>query len=254
VRRRPHLAVFPNKRGMNMSRTYEKLSEQQANDQSTEIINLPAVAEQQLPAQNDGWGDAAAEMNARVLRGALLKFADWKWTQGKEAAEVPPGKQFVGLGTAVAQVKWKDGKPSQYVLQESGKKLPDRNELDEPEGCGTWELGPDGKPRDPWQLTRFVYLLDPLTMETFTFSTSSHGGRNAVMDLADQIMRMRALGHPGALPIIELGSGPMPTKFGRKSKPVLKIVKWCAGNVNDARPKEIAPPSRSEEMDDEIPF
>jgi len=48
----------------------------------------------------------------------------------------------------------------------------------------------------------------------------------------------------------------MPTRFGMKSRPVFKIVKWYGGeSANGGGPKEIAPPSLEEEMNgDEIPF
>ena len=138
----------------------------------------------------------------------------------------------------------------QYVVRQPGRALPDREALGDLDET-LWELGPDNKPRDPWQSTRFVYLLDPISVEMLTFSTSSGGGRSAVIDLADQITRMRKLGHPTALPIVELGAAPMQTKYGRKSKPVFKIVKWYGG---DNAPKEIALPSLQEEVGDEIPF
>ena len=48
------------------------------------------------------------------------------------------------------------------------------------------EIGRDGKPKDPWQNTRFVYLVNPLSAEAYTFVTSSWGGRQAVNDLAEQ--------------------------------------------------------------------
>jgi hypothetical protein len=107
----------------------------------------------------------------------------------------------------------------------AGKKLPDRDELSDPEGCGTWETGPDGKPKDPWQNTRFVYLVDPVSAEAYTFSTPSWGGRQAVNDLAEQIQRMRYR-RPGASPLVELRAEPWMTKFGRKSKPFFKVIGW----------------------------
>src|SRR4029077_15393465 len=91
-----------------------------------------------------------------------------------------------------------------------------------------WEAGPDGKPRDPWQSTRFVYFVDPTTAEEFTFSTSSGGGIGAVNSLGGPIQRMR-MARPGAVPVVELRSQEMRTKFGRKGKPWLKIVDWVGG-------------------------
>jgi len=242
-----------------MSRTYEQLNEQQSKEPTTEssqTANLPTPTQQQLPANSDdGWTDTAAEMDSQFIRGKLLKFADWRWTKGTEGDEVPEGTQFVALDTTAAWVKWWDNKPVTYVKREPGKKLPDREELGDLDES-LWQLGPDGKLRDPLQNTRFVYLLDPISMEMLTFSTSSRGGRSAVVNLADQIKRMRELGRANALPVVELGAEPMPTKFGLKSKPVFKIVKWYdAGSENDGGgPKGIAPPSLQEEMNDDIPF
>lgn len=240
-----------------MSKIFEALSEQQKSPigNAPPPTNLPTVAQQHLPANHDdGWDDMAAELDAQFLRGTLLKFADWRWAKGKEGDQIEEGTQFLVMGSAAAWVRWWDGKPVQYVRREPGKKLPDREELGDLD-ASLWQPGPDGKSRDPWQSTRFVYLLDPISMEMLTYSTSSSGGRTAVINLADQITRMRELGRVGAQPVVELGAEKMPTKFGMKSKPLFKIVKWYGGgNENGGGPKEIAPPSLKEEMNDDIPF
>jgi hypothetical protein len=211
------------------------------------------------PPTNDGWGDAAAEAAERTIRGTLLKFADWRWTAGKEAAPVEDGTKLVALATAAMWVRWEDGKPAEYRVRESGRRLPDREELgydDESQ----WEAGPSGEPQDPWRNTRLVYLVNPHTAEALTFSTSSWGGRGAVNDLGDQIARMRTV-HQDAVPIVELRAAEMPTKYGRKSKPVFKIVAWKAADTSDAVPAEkqitvqkAEEEVRRREMDDEIPF
>jgi hypothetical protein len=201
---------------------------------------------------NDGWDDAAAEANERVLRGTLLKFADWNWTRGKETEPVKRGTQLIAIGTAAAQVKWKDGKPVETRLREPGKQLPDREELGDLDQA-LWETGPDQKPRDPWRSTRFVYLIDPNSAEAYTFSTSSWGGREAVINLGDAIARMR-VAHPDAVPIVALEAAPMMTKYGRKSKPTFKIVGWKAvgGDVQELR--QLPPQTLTQEMDDGVPY
>jgi hypothetical protein len=180
-----------------------------------------------LVTTDDGWRDAAVEASERVLRGTLLKFSDWNWTRGKEASPIEKGTKLVALGTAAAWVRWEHGKPVEYRMRQASKPLPDREELGHTDQAA-WELGPDDKtPRDPWQSTRLVYLVDPDTAEAFTFSTSSWGGREAVINLGDAIARIRSA-HPKALPVVALDAAPMMTKFGRKSKPVFKIVDWKA--------------------------
>jgi hypothetical protein len=197
-------------------------------------------AELAITTQNDGWADAAKDAEERIIRGTLLKFSDGRWSKGKEGTPVEDGTQLVAIDTAVGWVRWVGGKPDRYVMRQPGRKLPEREELgdlDESE----WEIGPNGEPRDPWQLTRFVYLVDPVTAEFFTFSTSSWGGRIAVIDLADQVGRMRCA-HPGAVPVVELSVAPMVTRFGRKSRPLFRVTEWKAGGTvvsDEAKPAQL---------------
>jgi hypothetical protein len=220
---------------------------------------------------DDGWGDAATENAERVIKGTLLKFGDWRWTKGTEGTDVEKGTALVALSTVAAWVKWSDGKAIEYRVRAPGKRLPDRDELGDLEE-GAWEAGPDGNPKDPWQNSRFVYFVDPSTAEAFTFSTASWGGRQAVNDLAEQIQRMR-YGKPGASPLVELHAAPMPTKFGKKSKPFFKVIDWRGGEPDaidrhGGEPRNGGPTpalalvenkadtstGASRALDDEIPF
>jgi len=54
------------------------------------------------PPGDDGWNDAAAEANERVIKGVLLKFVDWNWTKGKESSPVADGTRLVALSTAAS--------------------------------------------------------------------------------------------------------------------------------------------------------
>jgi len=101
-----------------------------------------------------------------------------------------------------------------------------------------------------------VYLVDPQTAEEFTFSTSSLGGRDCVINLAGQIKRMRGK-HPDAVPLVKLGAAPMKTKFGRKSKPVLKVVDWLntvPAVVIEQPGRRLSLPQAANDLNDDIPF
>src|SRR5262245_53619311 len=119
-------------------------------------------------------------------------------------------------------------------MRQPGKKLSERDELGDLDKT-QWELGPDGQSKDPWQNTRFVYLVDPVSAEAYTFVTASWGGRQAVNDLAEQIQRMRHA-RPGASPLVELQAEPWLTRFGRKSKPCFKVVEWRGGGPRNGDP------------------
>jgi hypothetical protein len=201
--------------------------------------------------ENDGWDAAAAEGSDRVLRGELLKFSDGHWLIGREALPMAPGLRLVAMGTAAAWVRWAGGKPDRYVVRQPGVPFPDRDELGDHDETA-WENGPDDKPRDPWQSSRFVHLVNPETAAAYTFSTTSWGGRGAVIDLADAIGRYRHA-RPGAAPVVVLESAPMQTRYGKKWKPVFKVVDWVGGSEPEpARPKLVSTNERL--LDDGIPF
>jgi hypothetical protein len=205
---------------------------------------------------DDGWGEEAAEAGGRAIQGTLLRFNDWKWTPGKEDKALPEGTRLVAVKTAAAWVRWEDQKPVEYIWREKGKPFPEREDLSMWEDRSGWKPGLSGDVEDPWRNTRYVYLIDPTTMTAFTFSTHSVGGRNAVRDLGDNIARVRSMRkNPNLVPLVELSAEVMPTKFGKKSKPLFKIIEWGGGSDAPAEEvPELEGAIGAHPMDDSIPF
>jgi hypothetical protein len=198
---------------------------------------------------DDGFGRAAQESTS-VIKGSLLKFLDSRWLAGNPGAVVSERREFAVQSVAIGWVLWKDGKPDKYEMVKGGARKKDREELGDTDE-NEWELDPGrGEPRDPWQDTMFLYLLDPQTAEAFTFPTSTFGGRSAVVELSEQIMRMRQA-RPGATPIVTLFYAPMKTKLGMKSKPAFNVVRWAlpGGTQERVQPherrQEVIPPERT---------
>ena len=119
-----------------------------------------SIIEQQYIAAGDGWDDAAEEASERMIRGQLLKFADWRWTAGKEATPIAEGTRLVALATAAMWVFWQAGRPVDHIVRRPGERLPERDKLSHASEK-EWPAGPSGEPQDPWQNTRLVYLIDP---------------------------------------------------------------------------------------------
>ena len=127
--------------------------------------------------------------------------------------------------------------------------------------------------RGPWQGQHVLYLLDPKTMDKYSFPTGTTGGRIAVRDLRDKTMWMRRLRGPNVYAVITLADMFMNTKYGGRQRPSFKIVRWVRlggeGGEVEALPgpstpqptqqpaqqdlPPVAEPSLAEEMDDEIP-
>src|SRR5262245_54706062 len=122
--------------------------------------SLMEKQQQQLPVTNDGWNDAAKEAAERPINGTLLKFADWRWTAGKEATAVPDGTRLIAMATIALWTRWEDGKPVEYRIREAGHRLPERDELGY-DDQSEWEIGPGGEPQDLWRNTSISSIREP---------------------------------------------------------------------------------------------
>jgi hypothetical protein len=71
-------------------------------------------------------------------------------------------------------------------------------------------------------------------------------------NLGDQIARFRTA-YPDAVPVVALDAAAMPTRYGRKSKPILKVVGWKTANGATAEMKQLPAQTLAQEMGDEIP-
>jgi hypothetical protein len=210
---------------------------------------MNALAPATYNQNNDGWNDAANDASDRV---GFLKCSVGLWSVGREGTEIAPGMRFVALSADAAWGKWKGGKPAEYRFREPGRALPHRETLGDND-AKEWDVGPDGKPKDPWQNMRIVHLVGLETAAPYTFSTSSIGGRLAVEELAKQIITMRAA-NPDALPIVVLSRTPMATRYGPKMRPFFQVVGWK--RAVEAEPKliELSETPQGGDVDDEIPF
>jgi hypothetical protein len=215
-----------------------------------------ASTEVTINTADDGWDDAAGEASGRAIQGTLIRFNDWKWTPGKDDKAFPEETRLVAVKTAAAWVRWENKRPVEYLFREKGKSFPEREDLSMWEDRSSWEVGLTGEIEDPWRNTRYVYLISPETMTAYTFSTSSAGGRNAVRDLGDNIARVRKMrNNPNLVPLVELSAEAMPTKYGKKSKPLFKVIEWRGGSApQEEEALHIEDAVGVHPMDDSIPF
>src|SRR5262249_25004620 len=75
---------------------------------------------------------------------------------------------------------------------------------------------------------------DPVTLDKFTFATSTIGGARAVHELADKIAWMQRYRQPGVRPLVHLSNIFMPTKYGGRQRPHFIIVDWVAPSGDSA--------------------
>jgi hypothetical protein len=168
----------------------------------------------------------------------------------------------LATATATALQHWQGGLPVETILKVAGQQFPDVNKLNEAIPQKKWEKGIDDQSRPPWVKVEIVYLLDPKTASLFTHINSTVGTSIAVRHLRDKVKMMRMLRGNKVVPVVELGSKPMPTKRGQKIRPHFEIIDWrdfelSAGTakvpVLEHMGQPVKPPTTAESLDDELP-
>ena len=175
------------------------------------------------------YGESAAR--TRII-GKLLKFNKFgEWVAGEESKEIEEDALFaVNMAEFyIGWIKWEDAKPVEQVMGRvmDGFTPPRRSELGDTER-EYWPTDNSGSPRDPWQFSNYLVMMDIKTQELYTYATASRGGLQAIGQLSKaygKSMRHR----PNEFPVVGLGvsSYEHPNKqFGTIKIPTLNIVGW----------------------------
>jgi hypothetical protein len=202
---------------------------------TTTTTTSQAVATQ----ESNPWLDYGNSATGTRIVGQLLKFSKFgQWTAGQDNIEIPMGTRMIAhaIEIYVGWIKWQDNKPVEQLMHKLGDgiKPPSRAELGDTDSAA-WDIGIDDRPRDPWQFSNYLVLMDD-DGGLYTFATASKGGIQAVGSLAKAYgLRMRQ--HPNELPVVELGwdSYDHPNKaYGEIRYPVFEITSWVDRDAIDA--------------------
>jgi hypothetical protein len=192
-------------------------------------------------------GDDEQERSSnRVIVGELVKFTnDATWITGA-GEKPPPDLELIVTDIGRIVQKWNDGNPGETIVLAPGERFPDVKKMNSEVPQEIWEEGPDGKPRGPWQAQHVVYMLNPLTMDRYSYPTGTVGGRIAVHDLVDKTKWMRRFRGANVYPVVRLSDKFMNTRFGGRQRPHFEIVRWVTldggGNALPAPDRPKLPP------------
>jgi hypothetical protein len=227
-----------------------------------------------------GWDDGVEgddrPEGAGVIQGALLKFSNEAAWVTRDGDELLADLELIAIDVGRVVQRWQDQQPVETIVLEPHQKFPDIEDMNEKVPRSEWVEGPDGQPRGPWQAQHILYLLDPKTMDKYTFPTGTAGGRIAIRELRDKLVWMRRLRGLSVYAVVLLCDTFMRTRFGGRQRPHFKIVRWVRlggeGGEVEALPPPVAmpvqptpqsepelplttitEPSIQEDMDDEIP-
>jgi hypothetical protein len=208
---------------------------------------------QEIATRDDGFA-VSERSGTNLIKGIIVKFADsiYKANKTEVLEQAPQGPAFVVTGVVTAWVHWENGRPISPKITHTGQTHPWREDLGDLDQT-KWPLGIGGLPSDPHKDSRYVYLVNLRSGKTYTFVTDTAGGRQAVGELKDAIMTVRQ-GRPGALPVVQLATSSMPSKYGVRPRPDFKIVDWRGGTPTATAQTQHQIEAQAEDADDDAPF
>jgi hypothetical protein len=225
-----------------------------------EVKNLPVVSSPRLDGLSGFEGDDEASG-----RGPPIKFTnEAEWLYNEE--ELPANLELLVVKAERVVVYWDGDKPDLDKTRTLGPKepWPDITALNAEVPREDWREGPDGNMHGPYQRQYVVHFLNLKTMDKYWWPTSTVGGGICVRDIVERTKWMRAYHRRMDIyPVVQLADVFMPTRFGGRQRPHLKVIRWITfgggGGGGEALPapdtlKQIDPPSAKEATGDSIPF
>lgn len=194
---------------------------------------IATAAPASLPATQAGT-DPFSSYGAKVgQQGTFLTFKNGEFMHGQDGKEIPLGTKLAAnvAGLRLGWKRWFAGAVTDDFLELliDQRPIAARNTLGDADSS-LWEIDTTTKqPRDPWQLTNELTLVDN-EGETFIYATSSKGGIGAIGRLCKEYGKAYRQ-RPGQVPIIELATGYyMHKEYGKTYFPEFNIVDWVDEN------------------------
>ena len=212
-------------------------------NQSLKLLNETSVPATQY---DNPWLEAADEAGGGF--GKLLKFNKGEWEISED--KVSEGREYIAYIDEVARgwVKFEDGTVTdRQIIKVRDGKPPPRETLGDNDPS-QWEVGDDGKPRDPY-VFQWLLPMSPVEAEgdLTVYATASKGGIGAIGLLCKVYGRSQ---RNGLLPIVALKTASYKHPvYGKVLKPDLPIVGWHGTPSAPQAPSNSAPP-----WSDAIPY
>lgn len=200
-----------------------------------EVAKTEAKTTELAPLTINPFEQYGNQVSQRNIVGRLLKFNKGDWLAGEDNEEIPIGKKLTCNMNEllVGWIRWMDNKPDQQIMGKVAEayQAPKRNTLGDVDEA-LWEVGQDGKARDPWQFSNYMLMKEvgkkASDATLYTFATSSRGGLGMLGELC-KVYGAEMRKRPDEWPIVELGkdSYDHPNKeFGRIKTPKMTVVGW----------------------------
>jgi hypothetical protein len=213
----------------------------------------PAVSAAPPPARmSDGFNSVDDGGGNNVIRGGKLKYTNTNtWIEAASEVVIDPAREFIIVELARVTQKWIDDRPVETRIIGPDEHFPNVETMNDAAPQEEWREA-FGKPQGPWQNCNLVYLMDPRTLEGFTWPTSTIGGGLAVRKLKDHVRRARMLqGNKGGTlhPVVTLSDVFMNNAFGGRQRPAFKVVRFVSLG-NDTEQQALLAPAKPTDPND----
>jgi hypothetical protein len=195
-------------------------------------------------------GDDAPRGGGAVIQGTIAKFnneGDWVTSDGDNLS---PNLKLVASGVARIVQKWLNGKPVGTIFLAPDQKFPDVKVINDKAPRSEWREGLNGEMVGPWQAQQVLYLVDPESLNKFSYPTSTIGGNIAIRELVDKVKWKRKHCGPHVHAVVTLSDMHMNTRFGGRQRPHFEIVGWIGPNGEELSPAK--PLAITEELNDDL--
>jgi hypothetical protein len=179
--------------------------------------------------------DGAEQTSAlsSIMQGNQLKYGTtnmpFTWQDKVTGKPFSSERVLVAIDLLRVVQKWSpasDNSPPETRILAPGEKFPNVDKLNTETPEAEWRIGPDGKPKGPYENAYALYLLDPATMERFTYVATTIGGMGPYAICATGCHGCESCAAPTSMRGITLGDTLMPTKYGGRQRPYFKIINW----------------------------
>jgi hypothetical protein len=195
-------------------------------------ITKAASTAMMSPVEKNVYEQYADAVNQQRIIGDLLKFSKGEWLAGRDGEEIAEGTELIAGcdQLLIGWIKWHDFKPVEHQMGRlaEGFMPARRSDLDDQDEINWPRDESTGLPRDPWQLSNSMVLMDPGTRQLYTFAAASKGAIGAMGKLMGHYGKHVRLA-PDQLPIVALLSDSYKHSnkaFGKIHFPVLKVTGW----------------------------
>jgi hypothetical protein len=172
-------------------------------------------------------------VNQRMIQGTRIKFTNEATWTNAQGVELDPQLRLIVVELKRVVNKWPVnlGPPIETIELDPGQPWPSIKKLNAACPQSEWRTDFNKNPKGPYEGQRLAYLLDPVTLDKYTYATNTIGGTRALTELADKIAWAQKYKGPGVRPLVQLSTIWMPTQYQGRMRPHFVVLPdWILPN------------------------